>query len=403
MSDYAAEQEVAFGKYSAGIPPKERTFEEGQILVLIEVTDQGTDTDPCFLAQVKDTPEKQGFVYASELGDTQTEEAQQSAGEDEGGEDATPAATPSGKGGKPAATKKKTLKVSRSKKKTPAKKKAVTKKKTPAKKKAASTVKKKVAAKKKTVAPAKKKTVAKKRPVAGKPAQGQQQTSGSVKLVHSSSVAKLVEKGGAATLKAATQVADRIGSDFYTLGGLLYVIKNMAYYEVLTGGDGKKLEGQNGFQEYIRTELGLEYRMALNYINVYEVTRQASIPENQLKGLKCTKVLQLLPLIRSETITKKNWSEWAEKTKQLKGDEFKEAVEKAIVKAGVQAGTPRGSTVGKTKYIFVLFGDRAKVADKAIALAKKRMPDPEDGREITQSEAFDHILSEWATTVAQSG
>lgn len=412
MSKYATKQIVAFGTYGDETPKDQQVFVEGELVLLVENDDSGTEENPAFLAHAKDDSTKQAYVFSSELGDIQVDEKPAKAKgkgkslkvrrKPSGGKDAAPKDTgkaaakgkeaskdkaSDGKSAKKAATSKAKAKATADSKKTAAKEKAAAvKEKSAAKAKAA----KEATAKAKSV-----KDKAKAQALADKEA--------AEKVTHAPSIAKLVAKGGNAALKAAVEVADRIGSDFYTLGGLLFEIKEMSYYETLVGESGERLVGQPGFEEYIRTKLGVEYRMAQHYINVYVVTRRAGIAESKVKGLKCSKIVALLPLIKGGAISKENWDEWSEKAQTLKGDAFKEAVEKANVAAGVTSGASRGATANQTRFMFVLFDDRAKVAEKALELAKSQMPPREDGEDITNSEAFDHIMSEWATAAAQNG
>lgn len=221
-----------------------------------------------------------------------------------------------------------------------------------------------------------------------------------VDIKHAPSIKKVLGESAASALKAARDISERIGGDFYTLGGVLYEIKSKAYHESVKDDDGNPLTGQPGFEQFIRLTLGVEYRMAQHYINVYEVTRRAGIPESKVKGLKCSKVVALLDLIKGDAITKDNWDEWADKAKSLKGDAYKEEVSRARVDAGI-VRNGRGATGDKVRFTFVLFEDRAGVANKALAMAKDDLPPNEDGSEHSNSEAFDHILSEWARMKAE--
>ena len=45
----------------------------------------------------------------------------------------------------------------------------------------------------------------------------------------------------------------------------------------------------------------------------------------------------------------------------------------------------------------MLFDDRADVFEKALDLARSKMPPREDGVGISVSEAIDYIVSEWLT------
>jgi hypothetical protein len=210
-------------------------------------------------------------------------------------------------------------------------------------------------------------------------------------------VRKLVGGTAASALKAAKEVSERLSTDFYVLGGILLEIKQKGYYETVTGEDGEHLSGQPGFESYIKQELGIEYRMAMHYMSIYEVLTTAGITESNIKGMKWTKLAQLLGLITAGAIDKSNWGEWAQKVKTLKGDAFKEVVDSAMVEAGIERKAARGPTSNKKRFSIVLFDDRADVFEKALDLARSKMPPREDGVGISVSEAIDYIVSEWLT------
>src|SRR6185503_202326 len=107
------------------------------------------------------------------------------------------------------------------------------------------------------------------------------------------------------------------------------------------------------------------------------------------------KVLHLIPLIEGKVIDTENWDEWATKVKNLKGDAFKDEVSTAMKNANIERGASRGATANQARFMFVLFDDRAKVVRKALEMAIKELPPLEDGAEHSNSEAFDHIVSEW--------
>jgi len=380
MSDaqYQVGMKVAMGKYADSTPEEERVFEEGDVLALIEEDDENTDpANPSFLV-TRASDQKQAYLFASELGAPVTDKATTTSG--------------------------KKLKVKKDAKTDAAKAKAAkVKEREKAKaEKAKEREKAKVAKTKereKAKAQREKERAAAKLKKQKEREEAKKAAEEAKRVKHSSSVTKLVKAGGNAALKAAREVAGRIASDFYLLGGLLCEIKQQAYYEVLKDEEtGERMIGQPGFEHYIRQELGIEYRVAMHFVNIYEVTRRAGIPESKVKGLKYTKILPLLKLISQGAITKDGWDDWYERATTLKGEAYKEAVQQAYVDANIQKGVSRGATANQVRFTFVLFDDRAEVMNKALALAKSKLPPNDDESEHTNSEALDLIVSEWITS-----
>jgi hypothetical protein len=204
-------------------------------------------------------------------------------------------------------------------------------------------------------------------------------------------------------LANAKELADRLNSDFYYLGGVLCDIADKKHYEELTDEDGNKLTGQPGFEAYVKQELGIEYRMAAHYMSLYSVLTEAGISEAKIKGLKWTKIAQLLKLIQSGAIGPHNWDEWRERIKTVKGDAFKEEVQSAMVDAGITNGQARGATANQKRFSFVLFDDRAGILEKALTLAKARIDEENggDAEPASQSAAIDLIASEWMVSQAE--
>ena len=365
---------VSFKAYGAGTQEADQYFKPGDVLTLKEADDSGTPENPAFLA-VREGDGQQGYVFTSEVEQPVAPEGDEGKGKAPARRAPAAGKAPAGKA--PAAGKAE----KDAEKKAAAEAKAAEKAKADAEKKAAKDKAKAEAAEKKA-----------------KEAEAKRLAEEEAKRIkHSASVLKVLGGTAATALKAATEIAGRIQTDYYTLGGVLCEIRNKAYFETVKGEDGKLLQGQPGFAVYISTELGIEYRMAMHFMNIYEVTRRAGIPEAKVRGLKFTKVIPLLKLVASGAITKDNWDGWYEKAMTIKGEAYAAEVQKAYVDANIEKGKPRGATANQVRFSFVLFDDRAKVAEKALELAKTKMEPNEDNTPRSNSEAFDHIISEWLT------
>ena len=353
--------EVKFGAYAKDTPESDIVFESGDVLVLEENDDSGTKDNPSFLAKrLGDGTE--GYIFLSELQGV-IGKAKQEVEEGIPAED---------------------VKVEKPVPKTKAKAKAATK----------------------TKAKAKAKAEVKEEDIVSVGIGEDGKETGDVTLVtepEQEDESPIVTKGDAkSVLASAKEVADRLQSDFFTLGAILCQIAEHRYYETLKDEQGNKLDGIAGFEYYVRQELGIEYRMASHFMSIYTVLTEAGISEAKIKGLKWTKIKQLLKLIEAGVINKSNWGDWAKKVKNVKGDAFREEVESAMVDAGIERNAARGATANQKKYTFVLFDDRAQILDKAIALSKGRLAEEQDGKDISNSEALDAIVSDWLQAQADA-
>ncbi len=346
---YEAGMQVKMGNYAEGTASDDVIFETGDVLTLEEDDDSGTKDNPAFLAK-RDSDGEEGYVFSSELGGVVGEDEQE-AEQDEPVAETKPKAKAKAK---PAA--------------------------------------KQEPDKEEPKAKAAPKAKAKVKPAPAPEPEAEQETEDDAET--GETLQDLVKGDAKTVLANAKRVSDRLQTDFYYLGGILSEIADKKYFETLKGEDGKKLEGQPGFEAYVRSELGIEYRMALHYMSIFEALTAAGIPENKIKGLKWTKIAQIVKLIESGHINVKNWDSWANKIKNVKGDAFKEEVQSAMVDAGIEKQAARGATANQKKFTFVLFDDRAQLLEKAIAIAKKQIAEEQDGgEEPSNSAALDTIVT----------
>jgi len=370
MSDektVAVGDEVVFGEYMAGTEKEDVVFVKGDKLIIKSEDNSGTEDNPSYVAQ-RVSDNIMGYTFLKEL--EQEEEALETPVE-------TPVAKPRAKAAgkvKPKAKKETTLELP-------------------------------------LETGSKSKAKAKAKPVAAKPvaklvAKGKVKAKSAVKkveaVVEGVTLKTMMGDTAESVLRAAKDVVDRLQTDYYYLGGILAKIKQEAYYETIMGEGGKLLEGQAGFETYINSELGLEYRSAMHYMGIFEVLTAAGIPESEIKGLRWTKIAKLLGLITAGIITKDNWSEWAKMARDLKGDAYTEAVDSAKVEAGIESMASRGATANQRKFTFVFFDDVATTVDKAIEVAKEKLPPVEGEGGNTDSAALHLIISEWITMTSDS-
>jgi chemotaxis protein histidine kinase CheA len=254
----------------------------------------------------------------------------------------------------------------------PAAKKTVTAKK-PATK--AKTTAKKPAAKKPAATKAKAPVKTKVKPGAVEP----------IEIVDTDAVAEALEEAGDA-LQAAEAVVGRISTSYFTLGGILLHIERDSLHVNAGYDDPKK-----GFHDYVSTQLGLEYRQARYYMQMYQRFTHLEIDEALVASVGWTKAREVLSLPDKEA------TEAAlEYAKEHTRDEVVSYVRDQTVNADKSAGKKSKTQPGasakakKTAFKFSLLEENAETAKAAIAKAGE-MTGSDD-----VSENMLYILTEWA-------
>lgn len=92
----------------------------------------------------------------------------------------------------------------------------------------------------------------------------------------------------AASLIAAKSLVNRVDETYYTLGGVLSYIKDTGVYKSL-GFDGKR-----GFADYVKAELGIDYRKAQYLIAVFDTVQEAGLNESRLSEIGWSKAIQIM-------------------------------------------------------------------------------------------------------------
>lgn len=264
----------------------------------------------------------------------------------------------------------------------PAAKKAPAKK-APAKKAPA----KKAPAKKATTSsaklPAKSKAAAKKAPAK------KTKEAAAPEIIDTDAVTDIMEEAGDA-LEAANALAQRVQSDFYTLGGVLLHIESDGLHR-----DKGYTDGKNGFNEYVSNELGLEYRKARYYMQMYQKFTQLGIEEETIVSVGWTKARELLSLPDKESVEAA--FEFAQDNTR---DELIEYIREQTVDADKSAGrkttttTTSGSSAKakKTSFKFSALEEEAELVKDALDKAGEMCGEDE------VSAQFIFIITEWAQT-----
>ena len=201
---------------------------------------------------------------------------------------------------------------------------------------------------------------------------------------YSEGVQKVIKSDNSA-LKAAKSLVDKIGENFWTLGGVLSFIRRHKSFKTLKDEEDNLLyDGKNGFANYVDTELGIQYRKAMYYIDIHEKFAPLGIDETRLLSIGWSKVKEL-----TNVVTSKNVEKWLKKAEELGREDLQAEISTSRVKAGERGEVdPSAKTVKMTKLTFKLFEDQGKVALEAIEQAKEACGGDENA-------AFAHIVSEW--------
>lgn len=211
-------------------------------------------------------------------------------------------------------------------------------------------------------------------------------------FVQTESVTSTLKRHKGNALNAAKDLAETKERTIFTLGGVLAFVKRNSSYLKIKTEDGENLyeAGLNGFNEYVKEELGIEARSAAYYVDLYEMFSKVTT-EAKIAKIGWTKLRELLPLRQS--INSDNVDEWLEKAKESTTAELHETVTKSLVDAGDDIHGNR-VTAKQAKFSFVVHNDQASIVSEAIDRAKEIL-----GDDASDSAALVHILSEWMDTL----
>ncbi len=194
-------------------------------------------------------------------------------------------------------------------------------------------------------------------------------------------------------LNTAKDLAERKERTIFTLGGVLaYIKRNDTFTLIVDEVNGKEVaaykEGNAGFNQYVKEELGLESRQAAYYVDLYEMFSQVTT-EAKIQKIGWTKLREMLPL--RNIITKDNVDEWLGIANGSTTAELHDSVTKTLVESGEKVHGNRVTTE-QAVFKFTVHEDQGTIAEEAIEKAKGIM-----GEGTTDSAAFMHIMQEWLT------
>ena len=200
-------------------------------------------------------------------------------------------------------------------------------------------------------------------------------------------IAAMRESGDA--LSAAQAVASKISENYYTLGGILLHIERDSLHHSAGYTDPK-----TGFNDYVSSELGIEYRKARYYMGMYARFTFLGIDADLVVRVGWTKARELMTLEGREAV--EDALRFAENnTREDVRDYVKDRAIASDPSAGrkssVESSTERAKV---TSFKFTAFEENAQLVKDALAKAGE-MENTED-----VSQQFLFIITEWAAHMA---
>lgn len=196
---------------------------------------------------------------------------------------------------------------------------------------------------------------------------------------HMASVKKIIKKGD--MLEAAKSLVAQAGQNYFNLGGVLAEINRTKAFT-----EAGYEESKEGFEEYISTELGIEYRKAMVLIKIYKRFSKLEISEDKLMQIGWTKASALAAYMPKDAETEQ-FEEMLEEAEEMTREDLIDHIKTSYVGAD---GKKR-QTVKKTSYKFSAFADQAEFVNDALQSAKEKSGSDDN------NEAFIFIIQEWAS------
>jgi hypothetical protein len=142
---------------------------------------------------------------------------------------------------------------------------------------------------------------------------------------------------------------DKISQTFFGLGGVLSVIQRNKWFRP-----------HESFRKFV-LGMGLNYRPALYYVEIYEKITQLELPDDLFEGLGWTKMRTL-----TRILTKDNAEHWVKLARETSNPELKKRVDAAIA-----AANPQSAPSPKPTFTRIKFDDR-QMETIGLAIARSR-------------------------------
>lgn len=195
-------------------------------------------------------------------------------------------------------------------------------------------------------------------------------------MEHSASVKKLIKKGD--MLEAAKSLVNQASQSYFNLGGILAEIHRTKAYAA------KGYEGDGAFEDYINTELGIEYRKAMMLVKIYKVFSKLGVDEARLISIGWTKASAIAAYMPADS-SLEDFEAMIDGAEEYTRDELISTIKDSYV--GSAASTDR---VKRVKYTFTAFADEAEYIGQSLSKAMEMTGDEDVG------EAFKYIIRDWA-------
>lgn len=165
---------------------------------------------------------------------------------------------------------------------------------------------------------------------------------------------KKLEKNDA--VKTAKELLDSIGKSYFYFGGIMSKIQANGWFTE---------EGYESFQDFVTIEMGMKYRKAMYFIEIYNYLTVAQIPYEKVKNVGWTKLKEIACLLTEDNVdalVKKaegmNTLQLIEEVKLLKAGEVKATDQK-----------PKSNPISSK--VFKLHDDQREIINEALAKAKE--------------------------------
>ena len=373
----------------------EGELQDGEIVKILEVTEDDEGTSLAVESLI--TGEADSAFYPEEVEEEASEEEVEAALAEAGGDDAEADADETDADAE-AETDEADAEEADAEEAEPEPAPKKTTRKAPAKKAAAKTTAKKAPAKKTTAkkAPASKAKLPAKTKAAAKKTDAKANAKPEpVEIIDIQAVTDAIAEGEDA-LGAAEMLAQRAEMTFYTLGGVLLHIERDGLHRDVEDAEGNAYEeGQKGFNKYVSEELGLEYRKARYYMQMYQHFTHLGVDEEVVVSVGWTKAREIVKIGDKEQALQA-----FEEAKDMTRDELVDYVKEVTVEADKAAGKKtttkttetKGSKAKKLRFSFSALEEQGKIVQDALDKAGEIIGSDD------LAEQFQHIITEWAMT-----
>jgi hypothetical protein len=185
-------------------------------------------------------------------------------------------------------------------------------------------------------------------------------------------------------LATAKTLTERIQRTFWDLGGVLsFIRKNESHRKVEVDGE-NPYDEKEGFSKYVYDELGLKYRKAMYYIEIYEAFAPLGVDVASVLALGWSKAKELTKVVDADNV-----DEWVDLANSMGRDDLQAEIKSRTVDASDSTNDSK-PTAKLTTITLKVFDDQAKVVAEAFAKAKESLEE-----DASDSEALVHIVSEW--------